>query len=111
MLVFFLCTGEAFNNCAILDDYLISEKIGEGGFGTVHLATNKETNKQYAVKYMDMTSQLHSADEVNGIYKEANSIKKLRHKNIVELYNAFVDGKYLIMIMELARGGELMEYV
>lgn len=56
MLVFFLCTGEAFNNCAILDDYLISEKIGEGGFGTVHLATNKETNKQYAVKYMDMTA-------------------------------------------------------
>ena len=54
---------------------------------------------------------VHSADEVNGIYKEANSIKKLRHKNIVELYNAFVDGKYLIMIMELARGGELMEYV
>ena len=31
------------------------EKIGEGGFGTVHLATNKETKKQYAVKYMDMT--------------------------------------------------------
>lgn len=54
---------------------------------------------------------VHSADEVNGIYKEANSIKKLRHKNIVELYNAFVEGKQLIMIMELARGGELMEYV
>lgn len=54
---------------------------------------------------------MHSADEVNGIYKEANSIKKLRHKNIVELYNAFVEGKQLIMIMELARGGELMEYV
>ena len=52
-----------------------------------------------------------SADEVNSIYKEANSIKKLRHKNIVELYHAFVEGNQLIMIMELARGGELMEYV
>ena len=52
-----------------------------------------------------------NADEVNSIYKEANSIKKLRHKNIVELYHAFVEGKQLIMIMELARGGELMEYV
>jgi len=54
---------------------------------------------------------VHNADEVNSIYKEANSIKKLKHKNIVELYHAFVEGKQLIMIMELARGGELMQYV
>lgn len=39
------CAGEKFNNCAILDDYKILEKIGQGGFGTVHLATNKETQK------------------------------------------------------------------
>lgn len=89
----------------------MQEKIGEGGFGFVHLATNRETNKQYAIKFMDMTQTLHNADEVNQIYKEANSIKKLRHKNIVELYHAFVEGKQLIMIMELARGGELMQYV
>ena len=54
---------------------------------------------------------VHNADEVNSIYKEANSIKKLKHKNIVELYHAFVEGKQLIMIMELAKGGELMQYV
>ena len=33
----------------------MEEKIGEGGFGTVHLATCRENNKQYAIKYMDMT--------------------------------------------------------
>ena len=38
-------TGEPFNFCAILDDYRMQEKIGEGGFGFVHLATNRETNK------------------------------------------------------------------
>ena len=48
-------TGESFNNCAILDDYKMHEKIGEGGFGSVHLATNRETNVQYAIKFMDMT--------------------------------------------------------
>ena len=35
----------------------------------------------------------------------------LRHKNIVDLYHAFVEGKDLIMIMELAEGGELLKYV
>lgn len=29
----------------------------------------------------------------------------------MELYHAFLEGKQLIMIMELAKGGELMEYV
>ena len=52
-----------------------------------------------------------SADGVLGIYKEAQSLKSLRHKNIIELYDAFVEGKQLIMIMELAEGGELLKYV
>jgi serine/threonine protein kinase len=59
-LSYFYCVhvlhaGEKFNFCAILDDYRIAEKIGEGGFGYVHLATHKEDNKQFAVKFMDMT--------------------------------------------------------
>ena len=41
------------------------------------------------------------------IYKEAVSQKSLRHRNIVELYHAFLEGKSLIMIMELATGGEV----
>ena len=51
------CTGESFNNCAIMDDYsIIKEPIGVGGFGTVHLATHRETKKNYAVKFMDVSS-------------------------------------------------------
>ena len=47
-----------------MDDYTISEKIGEGGFGTVHLATNKESNKQFAVKFMDMTQTRKLATQI-----------------------------------------------
>jgi len=85
--------------------------LGKGGFGEVYLATNKRNQKEFAVKFMDMTQALTSADEINNIYKEANSIKKLHHRNIVELYHAFVEGKKLIMIMEVAYGGELTEFV
>lgn len=44
-ILYIALDGERFNNCAILDDYKIAEKIGQGGFGYVHLATNKETQK------------------------------------------------------------------
>ena len=39
------------------------------------------------------------------------NLKKLRHKNIVELHHTFIEGNKLIMIMELALGGELLAYV
>jgi serine/threonine protein kinase len=48
---------------------------------------------------------------VSQIFKEAQALKKLRHKNIIELYHAFLEGKNLIMIMELAAGGEVLGYV
>lgn len=35
----------------------------------------------------------------------------LRHKNIVELFHAFAEGKQFIMIMEYAGGGELLAYI
>jgi serine/threonine protein kinase len=48
---------------------------------------------------------------VQSIFKEALNLKRLRHKNIIELYHAFVEKKQLIMIMEFAGGGELLGYL
>ena len=48
---------------------------------------------------------------IQNIYKEAESLKKLQHKNIIQLYHAFVEGKQLVMIMECAGGGELFKWV
>lgn len=103
--------GEPYNYCATLDDYEMGHCIGEGGFGKVYLATHKENHKKFAVKYMDISSTLNNASEINSLYSEANSLKNLRHKNIIDLYQAFIEGKQLIMIMELASGGELLDYV
>lgn len=52
-----------------------------------------------------------SANTIQEIYREAESLKKLNHKNIIALYHAFLEGKQLCMIMEYAAGGELYKYV
>lgn len=52
-----------------------------------------------------------NANAVQSIFKEALNLKKLRHKNIIELYNTFVEKKQMIMIMEYAGGGELLGYL
>lgn len=48
---------------------------------------------------------------ISSIYKEAESLKALIHKHIVQLYHAFIEGKQFIMIMEAAMGGELLDYL
>lgn len=52
-----------------------------------------------------------SASSVQQIYKEATNLMKLRHKNIVELHTAFVEGHQLVMVMDYAGGGEVLEYI
>jgi 5'-AMP-activated protein kinase catalytic alpha subunit len=48
---------------------------------------------------------------IQEIYREAESLKKLNHKNIIALYDTFLEGKQLVMIMEYASGGELLKFV
>lgn len=113
--------GNKFDNNNILGQYAIVEKIGEGGFGNVHKAENKETGKIVAIKYIDVTDcsinillsilLVYHASKVEEIYKEAKALKKLSHPNIVKLHHAFLWKNYVVLIMEYIAGGELLKYV
>ena len=75
------------------------------------LGKHKEDRKEVAIKFMDVSENLANANLIQEIYREAESLKKLNHKNIIALYHAFLEGKQLCMIMEYAAGGELFKYV
>lgn len=68
--------------------------LGVGGFGKVLLAKHKLDKKtQVAIKFTDVGNELSSANLIAAIYKEAESLKALLHKHIVQLYHAFIEGK------------------
>jgi serine/threonine protein kinase len=48
-----------------------------------------------------------SAESISEIYKEGQNLKMLRHKNVIELFHCLLENKTLIMIMEVATGGEV----
>lgn len=52
-----------------------------------------------------------SANLIEQIYKEADALKKLSHKNIIKLHHTFMEGKDICMIMEYAGGGELLQRI
>lgn len=106
--------GEEFNNCAILDEYTLGEVIGRGGYGLVRKAVAIKGKREVAIKFMDIGDKRKSslslssppscflifahcqigvcfvlvsqASQVQQIFNEAQNLKKLRHKNIIELY-------------------------
>jgi serine/threonine protein kinase len=50
----FICLGEDFNYCAILDDYELGKTLGIGGFGKVVLGRQRENKSEVAIKFTDV---------------------------------------------------------
>jgi MAP/microtubule affinity-regulating kinase len=61
----------------------LGRTLGEGGFGKVLLGKHKETREKVAIKFSDVGNELASANTIAVIYKEAESLKALIHKNII----------------------------
>lgn len=110
-IIYLAAKGEDFDYSSILADYERKEVLGEGGFGKVYLATNRETGENVAIKFMDISHYLTHADQIEEIYREADAMQKLSHNHIIQLHKAFLQKKEVILIMEYAGGGELADRV
>lgn len=51
------------------------------------------------------------ANLIKEIFRESTILKKLDHKNIIQLHKAFIMKEDIVLIMDLASGGELKKYV
>ncbi|KAI7889036.1 kinase-like domain-containing protein [Mucor mucedo] len=73
--------------------YELLEKLGQGSYGEVFKARNKESNDLVALKRMPI------GDEGEGIHlstiREINILKQLNHKNIIPLRDVVVDSGLL----------------
>ena len=97
------------NNINFEDKYEIGEKIGEGHFAVVKKCLNKSNMKEYAVKIINK-QQLNKKD-LGYIMKEKNYMKIIKHPNIVSLIEDFEDEKYIYLVMEYYKGGDLFSYI
>lgn len=82
-------------------------KIGEGSTGTVCIATEKNTNRQVAVKKMDLRKQ----QRRELLFNEVVIMRDYHHPNIVEMYDSFLVDDELWVVMEYLEGGALTDIV
>ena len=88
----------------IADKYRILEKIGEGGMGTVFLASQEPIDRQVAVKVLHHS--LTSDDvAVRRFEREARVISRMRHPNTVTIYDfGRTQAGELYLVMEFLEG-------
>ncbi|XP_035241552.1 serine/threonine-protein kinase PAK 4 [Anguilla anguilla] len=87
-----------------LDHYI---KIGEGSTGIVCIATIKSTGKLVAVKKMDLRKQ----QRRELLFNEVVIMRDYHHDNVVEMYNSYLVGDELWVVMEFLEGGALTDIV
>ena len=97
------------NERPIRDFYKIDKKnlLGDGAFGTVRRVLHKKTGVVRACKMIDK-SKISSPERLDD---EIEILTKLDHPNVLKLYEYFEDKKYVYLITELCKGGELFDLV
>ena len=106
----FLSRGEEFAKASTIALYQEIRKLGQGGFGSVHLYVHTISKAQVAIKFVDFGS-LSSTEDVNRVYSEMGVLRGLRHPNIVQLMDAFTTNDKVCFVMEYCSGGELTDYL
>jgi len=103
---------QAINNKKKLNKgpYLLGEALGEGAFAKVRLATQIHIKEKCAIKIVDKRF-LENNQDIQRLRKEIKILKKIRHKNIIQLYDIMESKTNLYFVMEYCKGGELFDFI
>lgn len=92
------------NNIHFTDGYEIKEDIGVGSYSVCKRCVHKATDAEYAVKVIDK-SKRDPSEEIEILLRYG------QHPNIITLKDVYDDGKCVYLVMELMRGGELLDRI
>lgn len=89
------------------DAFLLTDKLGEGGYGTVYLGESRVDGKTYAIKVFE-SAQAKTPAYRKRIFREARIAAAIEHPNIVKVMGLGVDDDGTpFIIMEHLRGETL----
>jgi len=88
--------------------YHQGKELGAGAVGLVTLAVHKTTKEKVAMKQIDLVE---SEDLMDLILLEIEVMKKLKHQNLVNFVEAYMDRDELFIAMEYMEGGDLTDLV
>ena len=94
--------GETFGR------YRVINEIGRGGMGVIYRATDLELKRTVALKML-LSQATDSQEDVERFLREARSMARFSHPNIVTVYDMGVINQKPFFVMELIEGTSLKE--
>jgi hypothetical protein len=92
----------------VKETYEIGKVLGHGASGKVYQVTHKVTGQVFACKVVKKNSSMNDAQSMS---TEIEIMKRIRHRNIVSMYELYETPKCLWIILELVDGGDLHHYL
>ena len=92
-----------------IKNYEFKKIIGEGNFAKVKLSIFKPTNEEYAIKIINKNKLKEKMK--NTTFREIEIIQKLKHPNIINVFQVIEDEENYYLIMEICKKGELFDYI
>lgn len=95
----------------IRDFYIVDsdQVLGRGCTGTVRLCTRITTGVQYALKTLRVDKM--TPESKQKFHQEISIMTKLDHPNILRLHEYFETDSKVYLVLDLCRGGELLDYL
>ncbi|KAJ3135406.1 calcium calmodulin-dependent protein kinase type 1G, partial [Irineochytrium annulatum] len=92
----------------LLLKYDLGDTLGTGAFSEVKTATERSTGNKYAIKIIDKAK---CRGKESMIETEVKILLRVRHENIIQLYEMYEIESKIYLVMELVTGGELFDEI
>lgn len=97
-------------NKVLNNRYYILKVIGSGGMAKVYEAKDKYLNRQVALKVINPLSPLDDLIKERFL-QEIRAVSRIRHPNVILVYDVFIDKQDWCLVFELLEGKTLKEYL
>ncbi len=94
----------------IFGNYVVLDKLGAGGMGTVYKARHRRMKRLVAIKVLPR-AQTKSRDQFDRFQREVEAIGRLNHPNIVTAYDADESSAESFLVMEYVEGSDLADVI
>ena len=102
--------GALLHEARLAERYTLLRKLGEGGMGVVFAAYDEELDRRVAIKLLRTLDANHERGRER-MLREAKTLARLSHPNIVHVYDAGTTQGQVFVAMEYVDGCTLRQWV
>lgn len=90
--------------------YVLGDSLGKGSYAVVNVAYSKKLKRQVAIKII-LKKKAPQDYITKFLPREISVMKQIKHPNIIGLYEAIETNSRIFLVMDMADGGDLLDYI